>query len=77
MLSVLAARAAADPFGKVRKMIKDMIIKLMEEANEETEHKGWCDGELGANKVWAEISLTYTFVLRARSRLYRRRSLQK
>jgi predicted nucleic acid-binding Zn-ribbon protein len=51
MLSVLAARASADPFGKVRKMIKDMIIKLMEEANEETEHKGWCDGELGANKV--------------------------
>jgi DNA repair exonuclease SbcCD ATPase subunit len=51
MLSVLAARAAADPFVKVRKMIKDMIIKLMEEANEETEHKGWCDGELGANKV--------------------------
>merc|ERR1719281_1579444 len=28
-----------------------MIIKLMEEANEETEHKGWCDSELGANKV--------------------------
>merc|ERR1719393_298565 len=51
MLSVLAARAAADPFVKVRKMIKDMIIKLMEEANEETEHKGWCDGELGANKI--------------------------
>jgi chromosome segregation ATPase len=51
MLSLLAARAAADPFVKVRKMIKDMIIKLMEEANEETEHKGWCDGELGANKV--------------------------
>jgi len=52
MLSALATRAAAgDPFGKVRKMIKDMIIKLMEEANEETEHKGWCDGELGANKI--------------------------
>jgi hypothetical protein len=50
-LSLLAARAAADPFVKVKKMIKDMIIKLMEEANEETEHKGWCDGELGANKV--------------------------
>jgi DNA repair exonuclease SbcCD ATPase subunit len=26
----------------------------MEEANEETEHKGWCDGELGANKVQRE-----------------------
>merc|ERR1719420_2414831 len=51
MLSLLAARAAADPFVKVRKMIKDMIIKLMEEANQETEHKGWCDGELGANKI--------------------------
>merc|ERR1719506_2718285 len=32
-------------------MIKDMIVRLMEEANEETEHKGWCDSELGANKV--------------------------
>merc|ERR1719428_497215 len=54
MLSLLAAHAAADPFVKVKKMIKDMIIKLMEEANEETEHKGWCDGELGANKVQRE-----------------------
>jgi len=54
MLSLLAAHAAADPFVKVKKMIKDMIIKLMEEANAETEHKGWCDGELGANKVQRE-----------------------
>merc|ERR1719182_1402700 len=54
MLSLLAQHAAADPFVKVKKMIKDMIIKLMEEANAETEHKGWCDGELGANKVQRE-----------------------
>ena len=50
MLSMLASRAHG-PFDKVKKMIKDMIVRLMEEANEETEHKGWCDSELGANKV--------------------------
>merc|ERR1719335_171909 len=31
-------------------MIKDMITKLVEEANEEAEHKGFCDTELGSNK---------------------------
>merc|ERR1719395_304988 len=32
------------------KMIKDMIIKLTEEATEEAEHKGFCDTELTTNK---------------------------
>merc|ERR1719506_2944417 len=31
-------------------MINDMISKLMEEANEEAEHKGWCDTEMATNK---------------------------
>merc|ERR1719428_672611 len=31
-------------------MIKDMIIKLTEEANEEAEHKGFCDSEMSTNK---------------------------
>merc|ERR1719247_2263368 len=50
------ARAAAaagqpDPFKKVRKMINQMIQKLLTEAAEEAEHKGWCDTEMGKSEV--------------------------
>merc|ERR1719390_70378 len=31
-------------------MIKDLIVKLMEEAAEEAEHKAWCDTELSSNE---------------------------
>merc|ERR1719160_141998 len=41
---------AADPFKKVRKMIRDLITKLEEEAAAEAEHKGWCDTELSTNE---------------------------
>merc|ERR1719214_303123 len=50
LLSEIAAQAQANPFGKVKKMIKDLIVKLMEEATSEAEHKGWCDTELTTNK---------------------------
>merc|ERR1712190_238845 len=49
-LSALAQHASEDPFRKVKKMIKDLIVRLMEEANDEAEHKGWCDTELSTNE---------------------------
>merc|ERR550514_1904684 len=50
LLSEAAAHAAADPFTKVKKLIKDLIVKLMEEATAEAEAKGFCDAELAKNK---------------------------
>jgi len=54
LLSMMANHAANDPFAKVKKLIQDLIVKLMEEANAEADHKGWCDTELATNKQTRE-----------------------
>jgi hypothetical protein len=54
-LSVVAAHTEADPFVKVKKMIKDLLTKLMEEANSEADHNGYCTTELATNKQTREI----------------------
>lgn len=51
ILSALAVKVEDDAFGKVKKMIEDLIFRLMEEANQEAQHKGWCDQEIKANDV--------------------------
>jgi uncharacterized protein YoxC len=50
-LSLLAQKIGADPFAKVKKMIDDMITRLLNEANEDAQHEGFCDKEFGKNKV--------------------------
>jgi len=50
-LVALAYRAAADPFGKIRGMIEEMIAKLLQEAAEEATQKAFCDKEIGESKT--------------------------
>jgi len=66
VLSALATRVAADPFKKVKKMIKDLIVKLMEEAQAETEQKGYCDTEMKTNKHTREEKTEAVELLYAR-----------
>jgi len=55
VLAALSLRVAEDPFAKVKKMIEGMVAKLMTEATDEAEHKGWCDTELSTNEQTREI----------------------
>merc|ERR1719413_234321 len=40
-------------------MIKDLVVRLMEEANEEAEHKGWCDTELSTNEKTSAVEMLH------------------
>lgn len=50
-LALLAQKLEADPFTKVKKMIQDMITRLLEEAHGDATHEGFCDKELGQNEI--------------------------
>merc|ERR1719386_31905 len=51
LLSMVAQKVSDDPIAKVKQMMKDMIVRLMEQASEEADHKGWCDTEMSTNKI--------------------------
>jgi len=50
-LGMLAQKLAADPFTKVKKLIDQMITRLLEEAKADADHEGFCDTEVGKSKV--------------------------
>jgi FtsZ-binding cell division protein ZapB len=58
LLMLVSEKVVADPFTKVKKMVKDLIVKLMEESTAETEHNGWCQTELATNKHTRETKST-------------------
>jgi predicted nucleic acid-binding Zn-ribbon protein len=53
-LAMMAMRVTADPFAKVKTMIKDLIVKLMEQANAEADQNAFCSAELATNKQTRE-----------------------
>jgi len=50
-LLLLAEQAAVDPFAKVKKLIDQMITRLLEEAKQDADHEGFCDTEIGKSTV--------------------------
>eukprot|EP00928_Gymnodinium_smaydae_P054004 TRINITY_DN37857_c0_g1_i1.p1 TRINITY_DN37857_c0_g1~~TRINITY_DN37857_c0_g1_i1.p1 ORF type:complete len:723 (-),score=210.08 TRINITY_DN37857_c0_g1_i1:141-2309(-) len=50
-LASFAETLSTTPFSKVAKMIESLINRLMEEANTDASHEGYCDTEMGKSKL--------------------------
>jgi hypothetical protein len=49
-----SSRTGDDPFAKVKGLIKDMLGRLIDEANEDASHKAYCDKEMAESKAKQE-----------------------
>jgi len=61
-----AMSVSADPFSKVKQMLRDLIERLLKEGNEEATHHGWCTSNIAMNEKKQHYITERVAVLNAR-----------